>query len=224
MFRYRVEGIVRAWVTTTFSWSVGGCGLEVGPFGEAECTIASWLPTLPIYYRLSCRMHIGRHFWKHHKAYWISCSLIQGFWRCFLPSWLNSDALREWGLLSGHMINWLLAESGHTELFMMEWKNWWLNSFSNLITLSGRGFHNIHCKKRLFGEEGNKRWNSLFSRLSSHDTNNSGLQANTRRRWKFHRGTWPPETSHSCKEGYGNEFDELYTNLFKRLVFLSEFK
>lgn len=117
MFRYRVEGIVRAWVTATFSWSVGGCGLEVGPFGEAECTIASWLPTLPIYYRLSCRMHIGRHFWKHHKAYWISCSLIQGFWRCFLPSWLNSDALREWGLLSGHMINWLLAESGHTGTF-----------------------------------------------------------------------------------------------------------
>ena len=155
MFRYRVGGIMRASVRPlhilwVFLVSVGDCGFEVSPFGEAEWTIASWMAIFPIYYRLPCRMcmqltHIRRLFWKHHQAYWISCSLIQGFWWCFLPSWINSDVLREnehcwvvtWSI--GFLLKVVMLDS-----FMMEWKTKWLNSSPSLITLSLRGFHHVH--------------------------------------------------------------------------------
>lgn len=168
MFTYRVGGIVRASVILlhifwVFLVSVGDRGFEVSPFGEAEWTIASWMSIFPVYYRLSCRMHmqlthVGRLFRKHRQAYWISHSLIQGFWWCSLPWWINSDVLRE--NEDCLVVTWpigCLLKAVVSDCFMMEWKNKWLNSSPNLITLSGRGFHHVHCRKRLFGEERNKR-------------------------------------------------------------------
>lgn len=136
------------------------------------------MPIFPIYYRLPCRMcmqltHIGRLFWKHHQAYWISYSLTQGFWWCFLPSWINSEVLREnehcWAVTwCGFLLKVVMLDS-----FMMEWKNKWLNSSPSLITLSGEACTMCTGEDYWEKREARDSWIQYFPRPFSYNTNNS---------------------------------------------------
>ena len=63
--------------------------------------------------------------------------------------------------------------------------------------------------------EARDSWDPIFPRPFSHDTNNSGLQADTVRGGTVHGGTLPRAMSHSCKEEYDNELRELCTNFLK---------
>lgn len=214
-----------------FLVSVGDCGFEVSPFQEAEWTIASWMPIFPTYYRLPCRMcmqltHIGRLFWKHHQAYWISCSLTQGFWWCFLPSWINSEVLREnehcwavtWSI--GFLLKVVMLDS-----FMMEWKNKWLNSSPSLITLSGRGLHHVHWWRDYWEKrEARDSWIQYFLGLFHTTQITQVFKLILDKAEQFMEALCLWMMSPSFKEEYDNELGELCTNFLKCLVLLSEFK
>ena len=160
------------------------------------------MPIFPIYYRLPCRMcmqftHIGRVFWKHHQAYWISCSLIQGFWWCFLPSWINSDVLREWVL-------WMSTAERLHDPSASCWKwscwtvSWWNGKINDLTHLPvsllslGEAF-TMRTGEEITGRREKQEIVGIqyFLGLFSYNANNSGLQADTGGGRTVHGGTLP---------------------------------